>query len=99
MNNHTDVPLLTAEDAETIAWAVDGFYAMSHPKGKQAPPLTIPKLNAIATRAVICKPAAAEEADRARIVELETDNSNVRSQYSRALTALRAVVETGRHCA
>lgn len=97
-NNHADVPLLTAEMAGNIR----DFFRAIEPAESEYPEDDASDdaaLDAIAASLSITKSAAAEEADRARIVELEADNSNVRSQYSRALTALRALVETGRHCA
>lgn len=68
MNNSTDVPLLTAEMADQIA---------NHLRGRSAIwGFDVAALQSIANGSVITKSAAAEEADRARIVEL-TETLNV----------------------
>lgn len=66
------VPLLSAEDAETLAQITDGMYAMLR-NDKHAPEFSIPKLKAIASGSAVVVPAITRESLRAELRKLIGD--------------------------
>lgn len=83
MTPNPKVPLLTAEDAETLGWIIDGQHAMLR-GDKKCPELASPKLKALATGQAVTVAVMTED-------ELRAEFNGYRNNWPTCMQAMLAI--------